>query len=266
MDFQQFLPPAPLRPYVRRFWVLNHADDVPYRLRIIVDGCPGLLFQQAEGGVCDEENKCWPALLLHGQATKSTHIRVGGRFRLVGATLHPGAEALAFNLPAAELTDTCLDLAAWPGRAAATTAALQESQSAAEQLRHLTDFLLATVAAGVRAPDPAVQLALAQLQATEGQVSMAVLRQCAQLSERSLQRRFQQYVGVSPQLFGRICRFQATLGQLRAASYDKLSDLAFNNEYADQSHHIRVFREFAGVSPRQHLHHAQELLDNLALS
>jgi AraC-like DNA-binding protein len=64
-------------------------------------------------------------------------------------------------------------------------------------------------------------------------------------------------VGISPQLFARICRFQASLTQLRTRQYQKFSDLAFEQDYADQSHHIRAFREFAGASPQQVRQQAQ---------
>lgn len=43
--------------------------------------------------------------------------------------------------------------------------------------------------------------------------------------------------------------FQETLDQLRTNSYDKLSDIAYENEYFDQSYFIRVLKEFTGFSP-----------------
>ncbi|MNY79127.1 DNA-binding transcriptional regulator ChbR [compost metagenome] len=63
-------------------------------------------------------------------------------------------------------------------------------------------------------------------------------------------------------LFGRICRFQASLNQLRAQSYDKLSDIAFEQEYADQSHFIRNFKEFTGLTPFQFRKSIQETVEN----
>jgi AraC-like DNA-binding protein len=53
-------------------------------------------------------------------------------------------------------------------------------------------------------------------------------------------------------LFARICRFQASLNQIRNNDYCRLSDIAYENEYADQSHLIRAFKEFAGISPNKY--------------
>ncbi|HEX8327915.1 MAG TPA: helix-turn-helix domain-containing protein [Hymenobacter sp.] len=263
MHFQQIAPPAPLQPYVQHFWTLESAEPVPRSFSTIADGCPGLIWQQATGGIRDHAGKTWPTVLLHGQATQASTMHIGGPFRMVGACLHPSAAPALFDLRADELTDSCLDIGLLDNPARALTHHLNPDATLPQQLEQLSAYLLARVAATSRPAVPGVQHALARLQATQGRVSLRELQEETQLSERSLQRRFQEQVGISPKLFARICRFQATLHELRAASYDKLSDLAFEHDYADQSHHIRGFREFAGLSPRQYLHQAREVMQNL---
>jgi AraC-like DNA-binding protein len=83
-----------------------------------------------------------------------------------------------------------------------------------------------------------------------------------QLSERTLERKFKQAVGISPKLFARIARFQQSLDQLRQNQYDKLSDVAYGNEYADQSHFIRVFKEFTGFTPLEFRKQVHEVVEN----
>ena len=263
MHFQQLAPPEPLQQYVKHFWTLECSEPGLKLLRTIADGCPGLIFQQTAGGIHDQAGKPWPALLLHGQATKAAEAQVGGSFRMVGACLHPGAMPAVCRLRADELTDSCQDMSLLPAPGHSLAEQLQNSQTTASQVERLSAFLLAATARPAQAPDSGVQHALARLLATQGRVPLRQLQQETQLSERSLQRKFQYLVGVSPKLFARICQFQATLRQLRTARYDKLSDLAFAHEYADQSHHIRGFREFAGLSPRQYLHRSREVMENL---
>jgi AraC-like DNA-binding protein len=82
------------------------------------------------------------------------------------------------------------------------------------------------------------------------------------LSERTLERRFKQSIGISAKLFSRICRFQESLNQLRKNKYDKLSDIAYENGYADQSHFIRSFKEFTGVSPFDYRKQLKEVAEN----
>jgi AraC-like DNA-binding protein len=51
---------------------------------------------------------------------------------------------------------------------------------------------------------------------------------------------------------------------LRNNHYHKLSDIAFENEYADQSHFIRAFKEFAGFSPYRYRQQSNEVVENFA--
>jgi AraC-like DNA-binding protein len=69
------------------------------------------------------------------------------------------------------------------------------------------------------------------------------------MSERSLERKFRQHIGISPKLFSRINRFQEAFRLLKNNNYIKLSDIAFDAGYTDQSHFIREFKEFTGFAP-----------------
>ena len=73
------------------------------------------------------------------------------------------------------------------------------------------------------------------------------------VSERSLQRIFRKYVGVSPTQYRRICQFQGSFSQLRSGNFENLTDVAFDSGFADQSHFIRSFKEFAATTPDHYL-------------
>ena len=71
-------------------------------------------------------------------------------------------------------------------------------------------------------------------------------------------------IGVSPKLFLRINRFQNALAQIKQQGYDKLSDVAFDNDYADQSHFLRDFQAFTGLAPFQYLKRTREVVANFS--
>src|SRR5690606_13999186 len=73
------------------------------------------------------------------------------------------------------------------------------------------------------------------------------------INERTLQRLFKKYVGISPGQFRRICQFQSAFEQIRNKQFERLSDVAYEQNYADQSHFIRSFREFTEKSPGEYL-------------
>ena len=69
------------------------------------------------------------------------------------------------------------------------------------------------------------------------------------ISERQLQRRFKKQVGVPLKRYERISRFELALNRLATVDYSELTSIAFELGYTDQSHFIKEFQEFAGMSP-----------------
>ncbi|MDO7874946.1 helix-turn-helix transcriptional regulator [Hymenobacter sp. ASUV-10] len=262
MQVQQFAVPEALRAHVRYFWTMESAAGAA-SFRTIVDGCPGLLFQHGAAGLQPQAGKPWTRLLLHGQATQPLEVVSVAPFQLIGMCLQPGALASVFGLAAEELTDSCMDpdlLSAAPGFRLAER--LGNADSVSAQLDQLTAYLQTAINRQGAAPEPPIEQAVQRIVATGGGLNLRQLQDELQLSERSFQRKFKQRVGVSPKLFARICQFQESLGQLRRAEYEKLSDIAYNHDYADQSHYIRAFREFAGSTPQQFRQQARGQVDD----
>ncbi|RPE05719.1 AraC family transcriptional regulator [Chitinophaga lutea] len=265
MEFRQIPPPDALKNHIRYFWVLEGAGaDIPSKsFRTMADGCPGLIFQHPDLGVMYQNNKALPGIFVYGPATKYAEIRLAGAFSTIGIFFYPNALPAIFGLNAGELTDTCMDLDLLAQKEGFPLAErLSAAPSAQDRMAILCTFLMQQIRENSRFEDAAIQHALSHIIQSKGSVPMKQLQEQLQLSERSFERKFKQYVGVSPKLFARISRFQASLSQLRNNDFCKLSDLAFDNDYADQSHFIRSFREFAGFSPHQLRKQSVELLEN----
>ncbi|MEL7422020.1 MAG: helix-turn-helix domain-containing protein, partial [Bacteroidota bacterium] len=72
------------------------------------------------------------------------------------------------------------------------------------------------------------------------------------LQTRRLQQRFKHEIGISPKTFQRTIRINQVIERL-VAGPAKLTDLAYQAGYFDQSHFIRDFRHFTGLTPRTFL-------------
>ena len=73
------------------------------------------------------------------------------------------------------------------------------------------------------------------------------------ISKRRLEQRFQKEIGISQKLYLRTIRINKVINHIRANENIKLTQVAYQFGYFDQSHFIRDFKSFTGQSPRQFL-------------
>ncbi|RAJ97817.1 AraC-like DNA-binding protein [Larkinella arboricola] len=251
---QQLLHRHPaLRPYVKDILVLEGCEQVisSNSFRFYADGCPGIVFQQSvRSFTLNEERYPSMSIFLYGQTLKPVHIATDGRFRIVIFMLHPYAIRPLLGLKADELTDTCFDLGELPTLSGVSLLeGLSQTDCVTDQVETIASCLLRMLQLNYPKADRMLDFAVSRIRASNGHASLVELQKTLHISERTFERRFEQYIGISPRLFARICRFQSTLKQLTGRKYEKLSDVAFDNGYADQSHFTRSFREFTGFSP-----------------
>ena len=254
MNYQVITPPPSLRKYVRSIWTLeSRSEDTSEKaFTVMSTGAPGLIFQQDPKVFSGFEGEQLPQLFVFGQATKHGQLHSGGSFRTIGVNFQPAALKAVFGLNARELTDqnTCVQLL--------TKTSLNEQlvncRSVKEQVACLTVFLQEQVH-DTAADNKKLSYAVAALQ--QGKKLPAVLH-ALNISERSLERLFLTHIGITPVLYARICRFQASMALLRQGAYRSLTDIAHLQGYYDQSHFIRDFKLFSGVSPRIYLRKAIE--------
>jgi AraC-like DNA-binding protein len=64
---------------------------------------------------------------------------------------------------------------------------------------------------------------------------------------------FERHIGLTPNMYRRVSQFNSAFWQLNSRQFSKLSDIAFHNGYADQSHYIRSFKEFTNLTPGEYL-------------
>ena len=266
MEYQLFSPPAILQPVVKYIWVLknNTSDNFPATFTPLADGCPGIMFQQREKGqFYMEDKKELPDIFLYGQTIEPVKMYSTGPLETVGVCFHPHALQAVFGIDAHELTGNCVDFGLLQHKKERhLSEKLFAAKTIEEQINALSGGLLQCMQRTGNRQDAITQFALAEIAKHKGTVSFKALHQKMQLSERTFERRFKQSIGISAKLYSRIIQFQDSLNQLRKNNYQKLSDVAYENNYADQSHFIRSFKEFAGVSPFDYRKQLNEVAEN----
>lgn len=261
MQYYQIAPSPALEPYVQYFWVFDTRDpgSSVKTFKIIADGCPGLVFQFSRT-FCDDGNKLYPHFFLYGQSTRNALNTSVACFRNIGVVLRPDSVRSVFGIDSCHLTNTWVD------------ADLLQKERISELLLNSRDTYDCIEIMGeyirnraeknrFKGSREAAWASEKFLKSSSGNLLKKVQEEL-QISERSLERLFRVNIGMSPKLYSRVCRFQASLASMRSNGFDKLSDISYGHGYADQSHFIREFREFSGVTPNAWLKKATEYIEN----
>jgi len=223
------------------------------------------MFQPADKGTFfyPEENKELPGIFLYGQTIQPAKMILTGKLDTIGICLQPHALQSVFGIDAHALTSTCVDLGLVQHKKEQFLhEKLLNATSVEESINLLSVSLWNSVQHNSNRQDALTPFVVNEILTGNGIISFSALQKQLQLSERTLERRFKQSIGISAKFFSRICQFQQSLTQLRKNKYDKLSDIAYENGYADQSHFIRSFKEFTGVSPFDYRKQLNEVAEN----
>jgi AraC-like DNA-binding protein len=258
VPYVTYKPASPLSSFVEYLWWLSDQPAHP-RERIVPTGTQELVINLHEDAFdIRRAGDAPPARQLSGAMVSGAYgkyfvIDTRAHASILGVHFMPGAAWPVLGMPPGELADEHADLEVlWGATARELRDQLGEAASLPERFRILEKALLARLARPVR-QHPAVRIALQCLTEQSGHVG-EVASQLG-LSHRRLIELFTAQVGMTPNVFGRVQRFQRAFSRaLRAKPL--WSEVALQAGYYDQSHLIRDFVEFSGLPPT-------ELLANL---
>lgn len=167
---------------------------------------------------------------------------------MVGASFRPGAAPAILGIPADELRDLRVPLAAvWADDAERLEARLDHAESPSARLQLIVDELRRRLPRAER-PDALVAAAVARLHGP-GRRRVSALSDELGISERQLRRRFHAAVGYGPKTLARVLRFQRMLALARQRRSRDLGRLAMDAGYADQAHMTAECTRLAGAPP-----------------
>ena len=222
----------------------------PASYHIYADGCVGIAFCESANDVLFNATKTGK-LFLYGQTVKPLKILYSSRFVIDVIYLQPYAIKQLFKIDAHELTDTCVDIELLDKQLANR---MLEAFSRKERL----DIMLSNISSKQKNHNgkpnhESIAYATAMMMQESGNISISDLRAEVFLTERTFERQFLQYVGVTPSQYAKICRFYKALQQLNKNSFKSLTDVAHSSGYTDQPHFIHQFKEFTSITPSEYL-------------
>jgi AraC-like DNA-binding protein len=210
----------------------------------VIPGTQAVLGFQLRGRIRNGEDLLSRAGVTGLLPTARSYQYVGETLSVLVRFTAQGASCL--GVPASELAGQSIPL-----DALLSPSAVKELQERAQETPEQAPLLIASFLGQLpHARDWLISKAITLLESLPEGVSISSVARHLELSERQLERRFLQRVGVTPKKYMMLHRFERAASQL---ANTPLSSAAVESGYYDQSHLIREFRRFTGVTPTQYL-------------
>lgn len=218
-------------------------EGEPFWSSLFADGHVSIVANSGDGYKVDclwEPAAAGPHVI--GAMTRHHATDYGRALRQAGAYLLPGQARALLGVPAGELTDRIVALEdLWGGSEWEPCDRIECVESAllrrlkSSQPRNNASLSIRSIA------DEVV--------GSGGLIRVEDLACAAGVSRQHLTRVFQESVGVTPKLYGRLARFQLALRSVARNGRAEWAQVAAATGYADQSHLIADFRQFSGYTP-----------------
>lgn len=235
-----------LSAYIKAYWTID-AVTGEHRELVYPTGDTQLLFHYGEPFrtvLPDGASYRQPRCSASGPATSYRRVIARPGCGVIGVVLHPHAARAFIPCPLHELTDDAVpaeDL--WRG-VPALASRLRDGVSSFERIMAVEAFL----AERLRAVDThQLGSLIAAMSAVEGPCPLRHLVETTGLAERRIERLFRSGTGLSPKQYLDILRFNRAIPLLASAS--RLTDVALDAGYYDQSHFIRAVKRYTGLTP-----------------
>jgi AraC-like DNA-binding protein len=237
-DYQRHEAPAPLDELIEQFWTVTWALDrgESYTAQTLPYPSVNLSVTNTEADVTGLTRRCYYRHL------EGSGYAIGARFR-------PACFRPFVDWPVSALTNRHRPIAEVLGR---STQDLKRQIAGLSDARSRIGVLAGFLAQRWPAPDATAQRLADLVEVIAGDRTITRVAQVAVLAEltvRSLQRLFADYVGAGPKWVIQRCRLQDAAAAVVAADSIDWAGLAEELGFADQAHLTRAFTATIGVPP-----------------
>lgn len=236
--------------YVRTVLVMEGDSQPDTRaLPLFTNGMPTMLCITQRGETGDENIL---QLALFGKSMPPDPA-ITETTTAIAIFFQPFALASMFGIPATLLLQTPVALGNWnPHKTNALKTQLAGASTTDAKVAVLNNLLAHQLQENRRECE-IIRYATDRIMCNTNTEVLGEILETLGLKERTFQRIFKKYVGITPGQYRRVCQFQLSFAQLRSKKFNRLTDVAFDNGFSDQSHFIRSFREFTQCTPNSYL-------------
>lgn len=254
MQYQEIPPHPTLRPFVLNYWLFQGPKlaqhPQPIQHTAPPDGCVSLFLVY-------NKLASFRSCGLLGPSARLIHTQVYPDSLCLGIRAFPGMAAAVFGMEVKELQNAA-DGGQLLVRGLGLEEVLQELDLGFSDFGLLDQRLMKVLPLRPAAADAEVQKAVSAIMERGGRLSLAALKETAALSERQLQKRFLQKVGLSMKEFAGTCKLRATLIEAWVNHKD-LFETLYERGYYDQAHFLHHLKKLSKSKPSAFKEHVAKI-------
>lgn len=254
MQYREINPGEPLKRYVKCYYIYESETASAFDDIVFPSGCPEMIFNLGTGQWLTNQGQGFethPSIELWGQITQPLPVRSMGTNTMLGVRFFPHSAACFLREKMDLFNNQVLDLGAISGRPVQLLyERLQETGSWDQRIEIVEAYLLNQLSLSEQnlGKITVISNVMNEFRSTTFFDNIDNVASRYGISARYLQKLFLQYTGLTPKLYNKVNRFQHSL-RLITEKETSLTSVAYDCGYFDQSHFIREFKSFTGLTP-----------------
>ena len=269
MHYQEIIPDSRLKHYVKCYYYYESSSAAAFDDTVFPSGSMEIIFNLGSGrwqtangngqtaaeiipGEAGQKiYQTTPPVELWGQITQPLSIRSLGKNVMMGIRFLPHGAALFLKEKADQFNNQVVDYRDVAGQQATILhQQLLEAKTQPERITLIEGFLLSKLEESRIKPNQLgiVHNVMRELHREDFFDKIDTIASRYGISSRYLQKLFLHHTGLTPKLYSKINRFQQSL-RLVTKKEAPLTSIAYDCGYFDQSHFIREFKSFTGLTP-----------------
>jgi len=252
MIYKQVPASEHINNFVKSFWMIDSQNDkIIKKEKIVPDGYIEMVFHYKDP-YKSNINGTWrnrgDKYIIAGQIRNHFYLENTGYTGMFGIKFQPWAFKSLFNINMELITD---DNTLIPQELLVEIKPLNlildkdlSFETKVNESEKWLTHLLQTKNITAKKGEQAARMILE----TNGAPSLDEVKEKIQISERTLQRYFKDYIGLSPKFYCRVIRF-SHIFKLVSSEDQNWTEIALQAGFYDQPHFIKNFKEFTGEEP-----------------
>ncbi len=256
-----FRPHSSLSKYINCFWISRSPESPspsPAKNLILPDGGTEIIFNTgAPEKVYIAGHGTYIGTsgfsMVVGPRKHALLLEDTGKKEKIGIRFNPGGLYPFLQLPPHHIAGSTVGLdMLWGKVSQELEARLRETPDDPDKIKLLQNHLLRLLNPKFTGKH-SVEFAVNQILETNGNISIHELVSHMGMSQKSLERRFLNRVGLTPKFFSRIVRIRGALKLIHECSSADWTDIGCCLGFYDQAHFIKEIKAFTGFTPTRFL-------------